>query len=165
MVTSKKPAGFKPIHALMGENSDIAPILVRAKLISRLQQTFTETVPAHLRATSRVAAMEGSTLIIATANGAVAAMLKQMLPRLLVKFQENQKQEQEVTLIRVIVQPEALAGEMAPIRPNKHVESVTPMPETALTTLATQLSDSPLKETLKRIQQRRKRALTIKEKT
>jgi hypothetical protein len=164
MVTSKKPPGFKPIHALMGENPDIAPILTRAKLISRLQQTFTETVPAHLRATSRVAAMEGSTLIIATANGAVAAMLKQMLPRLLEKFQENQKQEQEVTLIRVIVQPEALAGEATSGRPRKYVESVTPMPETSLIALTDQLTDSPLKETLKRIQQKRKRALTIKEK-
>ena len=162
MTTSKKPPGFKPIHALMGENPDIAPILSRAKLISRLQQTFTETVPAHLRATSRVAAMEGSTLIIATANGAVAAMLKQMLPRLLEKFLENQKQEQEVTAIRVIVQPEALGSLADSPTPKKVGHAITPMSESALVSLTDQLTESPLKETLKRIQQRRKRALTVK---
>ena len=136
----------------------------KAALISRLQQTYVGTIPAHLQSASRIAAVEGSTLVIAVANGAVATSLKQMLPRLLErfreKFQENQKQEQEVTVIRVLVQPEYFGADIEPKKIKRTPIATTPMSAEALNQLANQLGDSPLKETLKRIQNRRERTLT-----
>ncbi len=141
----------------------------KAALISRLQQTYVGTIPAHLQSASRIAAVEGTTLVIAVANGAVATSLKQILPRLLErfreKFQENQKQEQEVTAIRVLVQPEYFWVDMEPKQIKRTPIDTTPMPAEALNQLANQLGDSPLKETLKRIQNRRERTLTNSKKT
>ncbi|HEX9391076.1 MAG TPA: DciA family protein [Usitatibacteraceae bacterium] len=159
--------GFKPIHALMGENEAIAPMLQRLNLISRFQQTYVSTIPAGLNASSRVAAVEGTTLVIAAANGAVAASLKQMLPRLLAKFQENKMQEQEVTAIRVVVQPESLALDREPPRRTRAttVAPIAPMPDSSLGKLAEALEESPLKTTIQQIQKRRERALTVRKKT
>ena len=156
--------GFKPIHALMSENEAIAPMLQRLNLIARLQKTYVSIVPTGLTESSRVAALEGTTLIIATANGAVAATLKQILPRLLAKFQENKKQEQEVNAIRVVVQPEALAVDRAPPTPKRAVIAIAPMLDSSLLKLADALDESPLKATVQRIQKRRERALTVAKK-
>ena len=85
-------SGFKPLRTLMSENQEIAPMMRKAQLIARLQKTYAESIPAnliHLNESSRIAAVEGTTLVIAVANGAVATSLKQMLPRLLVTFQKN----------------------------------------------------------------------------
>jgi hypothetical protein len=153
---------FKPIRTLVAENEAMEPILGRLAVISRLQKTFADTLPPSLRLSSRVAAVEGTTLIVAATNGAAAALLKQMVPRLVERFQENQMQEQEVTAIRVIVQPEATAetGRVMPRR--KAAGNVAPMADAALNTLADTLSDSPLKETLTKIQKKRERTLRKK---
>jgi hypothetical protein len=165
----KKPGvvaktGFKPIHTLMSENEAIAPMLQRLNLISRLQKTYVSTIPAALNGSSRVAAVEGTTLVIAAANGAVAASLRQILPRLLAKFQENKMQEQEVTAIRVVVQPDTPARIPVPTRPATTESSGSPMPDQALQKLAAALDDSPLKDTLEQIRKRRERALTLRNK-
>ncbi len=158
-------SGFKPIHTLMSENEAIAPMLQRLNLISRFQKTYVSTIPAGLNESSRVAAVEGTTLIIATANGAVATSLKQILPRLLAKFQENKMQEQEVTAIRVVVQPEVLALDRDVAKPKRAVAGIAPMPDSSLGKLADALEDSPLKATVQQIQKRRERALTARKKT
>lgn len=150
--------GFKPINALMRENEALKPIQDRLARISRIQHSFAETLPPGLNESCRVATVEGSTLVIAAANGAVAAKLKQMLPRLLVKFQENKKQEQQVTAISVVVQPSYFAtdpGRRAPV-PRE------PMPIGKLAELAESLEDSPLKRTVERIRKNRERALTAR---
>jgi hypothetical protein len=153
---------FKPIRTLVAENEAIEPILGRLAVISRLQKTFADTLPPSLRLSSRVAAVEGTTLIVAATNGAAAALLKQMVPRVVERFQENQMQEQQVTAIRVIVQPEATA-ETGRVTPRRKVSgNVAPMADSALNALADALSDSPLKETLTKIQKKRERALTKK---
>ncbi len=147
----------------------------KAALISRLQKTYAESIPAnliHLNESSRIAALEGTTLVIAVANGAVATSLKQMLPRLLVALQknsqdkinrkvsENQKQEQEVTAIKLLVQPEYFGVVVEPKPVRRTIIANIAMPADAMAELADRLSDSPLKETLRKIQERRERALT-----
>ncbi len=149
--------GFKPIHALIRDNEVIAPIHDRLQLVSRLQHSFADALPPGLNMSCRVAAVEGSTIIIAAANGAVAAKLKQMLPRLLEKFRQNKKQEQEVTAITVLVQPDFFRPEP----PAKTGAPREPMPTTMLVELAESLEDSPLKTTIEGIRKKRERALTI----
>jgi hypothetical protein len=66
-----------------------------------LQRCYAETVPLELAAASRVGALEGNALIIMALNGPVAAKIKQQIPSVLEKIQQNY---QHVTTIRVIVQ-------------------------------------------------------------
>ena len=134
-VKSTSKSGFKPIRTLIAENESIAPMLRQLRIIARLQKTYADTVPTSLNDLSRIAAMEGSTIIVAAANGHAATILKQMLPRLLQQFRENQKQEQEVTAIRVIVQPTMTAGNSEfPLRVTaaKMIRAGEPMPQTAI---------------------------------
>lgn len=148
--------GFRPINSLMRENETIAPIHDRLQRISRLQHSFADALPPGLNTSCRVATVGGSTLIIAAANGAVAAKLKQMLPRLIEKFRQNKKQEQQVTAITVLVQPDYFRPDPTPpTGPPRE-----PMPSAMLSELAESLEDSPLKTTLKAIKDQRERALT-----
>jgi hypothetical protein len=147
---------FKPVSALIRENEAVRPIHDRLTFVSRLQQSFADALPPGLNQSCRVATVEGSTLVIAVANGAVAAKLKQMLPRLLEKFRENKKQEQQVTAISVLVQPEYFRPPPAP----ESGPPRQPMPVAKLTELAESLEDSPLKRTIEGMRKRRERALT-----
>ena len=99
-------------------------------------------------------------MVIATANGAIAAKLKQMLPRLLESFGEKYCQQyQEVTAISVIVQPEFFVAES-----QRRVSLPRqPMPYQKLLELAESLEDSPLKTALDSIASKNKRTLTNKE--
>ena len=159
--TDPKPqSGSKPIHTLLRESETLLPFHQRLRLLSRLQKTFVDALPPGLNESCRIATVEGSTIIVATANGAVAAKLKQMLPRLLEKFRENKTQYQEVTGFSVIVQPEYFIPESRP----RTGLSRDPMPFEKLMELAESLGDSPLKTTLQGIAVKRQRALTNKQK-
>jgi len=149
-------SGFKPIQALLRESTGIAPVHDRLVQLSRFQQSVADALPPGFNQACRVATVEGSTLVIAVANGAVAAKLKQMLPRLLEKILENKKQEQEVTGIAVIVQPDFFRLE-TPVPEGLPRE---PMSANQLSGLADALAESPLKETIERIQKKRERVLT-----
>lgn len=161
---SKPISGSKPIRALLRENETLLPFHQRLRQISGLQKTFVEALPPGLNESCRIATVEGSTIIVATANGAVAAKLKQMLPRLLERFREfiseNKKQYQEVTGISIIVQPEFFVAEKLV----KLSSPRAPMPTEKLAELAESLGDSPLKSTLEAITIKRQRALTNKQK-
>lgn len=148
--------GFRPIQALLRESDGVAPVHARLVRLSRLQQSVADALPSGFGDACRVATVEGSTLVIAVANGAVAAKLKQMLPRLLEKILENKKQEQEVTGIAVIVQPDFFRLETAPLNGTPKL----PMTADQLSGLASALTESPLKETIERIRKKRERALT-----
>ena len=160
----KTPTDPKPIRTLLRENEALLPFHQRLRQLSRLQKTFVDALPPGLSESSRIATVEGSTIIVATANGAVAAKLKQMLPRLLERFcetiQENKTQYQEVTGISVIVQPEFFAAE----KPPKSAPPREPLPVEKLAELAESLEDSPLKTAIQNITSRRQRALTNKQK-
>ena len=158
------PSGSKPIRTLLRENETLLPFHQRLRQLSKLQKTFVDALPPGLSESCRIATVEGSTIIIATANGAVAAKLKQMLPRLLERFGEtigeNKKQYQEVTGISVIVQPEFFVAQTL----TRQGPSRAPMPTDKLAELAESLGESPLKSALQTIATKRERALTNKQK-
>ena len=149
-------SGFKPIQALLRESDGIAPVHARLVRLSRFQQSVADALPPGFGDACRVATVEGSTLVIAVANGAVAAKLKQMLPRLLEKFRENKKQEQQVTSISLLVQPDYFR--LPPLPESGPARAA--MPTAKLSELAESLGDSPLKATIERIRKGRERALT-----
>lgn len=146
--------GFKPLSTLLTEDQALAPVAAQLALHVRLQNLFVATIPPHLVGAARVATLEGTTLIVAAANGPAATLLKQIQPRLLGKIQETEAGK--VTAIRILVQPEYFATEVPP-RPPKSGEIIS---NQRLTDLAEQLSDSPLKKTVEAIRAKRERVLT-----
>jgi hypothetical protein len=112
--------------------------------------------------------MEGSTVIIAAANGAIATNLKAYSPRLLEKFrnvlEKKTMKEQEVTGIRIIVQPEISTWRPPTPTAVRLAARKTPMSQKQLDELAQQLAESPLKKALGKIRKQEdsaaKRALT-----
>jgi hypothetical protein len=149
------------LHTLLSENDTLQPLVARLRRVSSLQQIYFEALADALpelvgfAQASRVSAIVGTTIVISAANGPVAAKLKQVVPRLLLKFQ---MQEQKLTSIRVEVQPDwvvtttAAAPAKSPAR--------NPIPDEQLADLAESLSDSPLKSALEQIKKRRGRKKT-----
>ncbi|MFM9971676.1 MAG: DciA family protein, partial [Burkholderiales bacterium] len=159
----------KSAGTFLRENTGLKPVQDRFAVLSRLQQSLADTLPAGLKDTCRVATLEGSTLVIAAAHGAAAARLKQMLPRLLEVFRtappgstpesprgENKIKEQQVTAISVLVQPNFSAMET----PMHRATNRTAMPPAMLTELVEKLEDSPLKDALGKLTKKRERGLT-----
>jgi len=109
-------------------------------------------------------------VVIAAANGAVATNLKAYSPRLLENFrtllEKKTTKEQEVTGIRIVVQPEISTWRPPTPTSVRLASQKTSMSEKQLNDLAEKLADSPLKRALGKIAQRQesatKRALTNK---
>jgi hypothetical protein len=147
--------GSNPLHALLSENDALRPLLGKARHIQALQQIyidalpnlFGEDLPEQFARASRVTAIVGTTIVVGVASASIGTRIKQIAPRLLSLFQ---KQEQEVTEIRVEVQPDWQTVTKA--GPGKHAgKPRTPIPESTLDTLEDILSDSPLKDAVAQI--------------
>jgi Dna[CI] antecedent DciA-like protein len=140
----------EPISKLLGASPELEPLAARLDRIQRLQQRYRTFAPGQLAAASRVCAIDGTIVIVCAASGAVAALLRQLAPRLLEALrgtaQEASKhpEDQELNGIRVEVQVAA----PAPARPS---HPRTPMPRQKLAGVARGLADSPLKDALERI--------------
>lgn len=146
------------LHTLITENDALAPLVAKLRRINALQQIYVEALAdalpelKGLALASRVSAIVGTTIVISAASGPFAAKLKQVAPRLLVKFQ---MQEQELNLIRIEVQPEWAEALLATNRTNTGPRPA--MPDAKLAELAAGLADSPLKQALEQIKRRRGR--------
>lgn len=149
------------LHTLLFENDTLQPLVARLRRVNALQQIYFEALADALpelegfAQASRVSAIVGTTIVISAANGPAAAKLKQVVPRLLLKFQ---MQDQKLTSIRVEVQPDwgGTATAAAPARSPAR----NPIPDEQIADLADSLSDSPLKSALEQIKKRRGRKKT-----
>jgi hypothetical protein len=92
--------------------------------------------------------LDQHTLTLSANNGAIASKLRQMATELAAKLHDNGC---EVTVIQVVVQVSA-----PPYLPPPETRSISPSGKTHLTELAQRLADSPLKEALNRLAQRKK---------
>ncbi len=138
----------RKIEQLVAALPQLRPILVRARQLADLQRIYSEIAPARLSRLSRVAALEGTTLIVFADGGAVGAKLKLLAPALIDNFLLN---GQEVTAIRVEVQAN-------PPRPAEHrAQRVLPNEAIECMERASQnIADSELKQALLRLVQRSK---------
>jgi hypothetical protein len=138
------------VSKLLDENADLRPLTARLELIKRLQRRYRTLAPEQLAEASRVCAIDGTTVVICATSGPVAAVLRQIAPRLLEGLRGQARKspkssaDQELTSIRVEVQ----------VKENKPKRAVAPrtgMSSEALSRVADKLADSPLKETLLRM--------------
>jgi hypothetical protein len=138
-----------PIAKLLGESAELRPLAERLAHIKRLNRRYRTLVPESFGEASRVCAIDGSTVVVGAASGAVAAALRQLAPRLLeglrgVRNHPKSSRDQELTAIRIEVQ----VNTSQPTRP---VVPRDPMPRAKLADVAEGLADSPLKDTLRRM--------------
>lgn len=91
----------RKFSALLVETAGLSALNRTTQRISALQRLYTACAPPELSQASRVVGDHNGTLVIAADNGAVAAKLKQLTPRLLKNLQ---KQSAQVTGIRIRVQ-------------------------------------------------------------
>lgn len=95
---------------------------------------------------TRAGAINHRRLTVYAENGAVAAKIKLLLPSLLTKLQ---KQEVEVTSIRVVVQVKYYRQ-----KPEQSLRTISPEAAQRLQAFADQLGDSALGEVLARLASR-----------
>ncbi len=98
---------LRDIRNLLGASSELAALREKTQRLLALQRAYVDCTPvelAEITKASRVGYLKAGTLYLLADNAAVAAKLRQLLPRLLPIFQ---KLEAEVTGIRVDVQPKS----------------------------------------------------------
>jgi hypothetical protein len=140
----------EPISRLIGNSDELRPLARQLKLVRRLQKRYQTLAPENLASASRVCAIEGTTVVICAASGAVAAALRHLAPRLLQSLRESQRadpkhpRDQEFTSIRIEVQVDT-APPRRPVKPRGEV------PAEKLAGVASRLEDGPLKDELERM--------------
>src|SRR5256885_14622370 len=98
------------VARLLDENPDLRPLASRLDQIKRLQRRYRTLAPERLAETSRVCAIDGTTVVICAASGPVAAALRHLAPRLLEGLREaarkssKHSRDQELNSIRIEVQ-------------------------------------------------------------
>ncbi|MBC8023118.1 MAG: DUF721 domain-containing protein [Burkholderiales bacterium] len=152
------------VSRLLDENADLKPLTARLAHIKRLQRRYRTVVPERLAESSRVCAVDGTTVVICADSGPVAAALRHLAPRLLEQLRvlaaqnaSKHPRDQELTSIRIEVQVKVPA-------PKPRIYARGEVPAEKLAGVAGRMSDTPLKRTLERIakdgQSRRTRSKT-----
>ena len=114
--------------------------------LTALQNALTQLLPANLASSSGVALAKAGELTLFADNGAVAAKLRHMAPRILVSLRQ---QGHEFTGIHVQVQVRIRDNPL----PQKQI-SLSSEARRAIDMLSEQLQASPLKSALKRFGRR-----------
>jgi len=104
----------RKFSALIVETAGLSALNRATQRISALQRLYSVCAPPELSRASRVVGDHNGTLVIAADNVAIAAKLKQIMPRLLKTLQ---KQRAQVTGIRIQVQ---VSGQQS--APRAHTE-------------------------------------------
>ena len=91
----------RTIGFLLNSLNDFEAISMRVKRIAALQRTYLKAAPGEVTRRSRVGTETQGTLVLLADNGAVAARLRQSIPRLLTVIKQYWP---EITSIRIEVQ-------------------------------------------------------------
>lgn len=141
----------RKLSALIGNSTDFSALKQATQRVLALQRLYSACAPPELVQHSRVIKADGNLLVLAADNGAVAAKLRQITPRLLKNLQ---KQAAEVTVLQVRVQ-------VVNQEPNAQlIIKKSPLPIDLIDNfenLSSQVRDPGLKAALARFASRRRR--------
>lgn len=134
-----------PAHKIdfyLNSSNSLRRLSDESRRIAELQRIFLKSAPQPLTQACCVTQLRAGTLFLVAENAAIAAKLKQLLPRLLTSYQ---KLGMQVTAIRVEVQVREVAPGGGAKGPAKQLstESIKNLEQ-----LAAGLEDSPLKQAL-----------------
>ena len=130
--------------SLLNANSELRPLLSKARTLSTLEQHFSAIAPAFLAAATRVSDLGEGRLTLIAQSPAVAAKLRQMAPDLVQSLRQRGCAVEELK-IRVEISPRASSPQPRVLGPHAL---------DALQTLENDLEESPLKQALLRLTER-----------
>jgi len=113
---------LRDIRNLLSASSELAALREKTQRLQALQRAYVDCTPvefAELTKASRVGYLKAGTLFLLADHPAVAAKLRQLLPRLLPLFRNC---DAEITGIRVEMQPKS------PASPPSHHAKKDPLP-------------------------------------
>jgi len=141
----------RKFSTLIVETAGLSALNRATQRISALQRLYSVCSPPELSRASRVVGDHDGTLVIAADNGAIAAKLKQIMPRLLKNLQ---KQSAQVTGIRIQVQVtgQQPAPRVYTDKPELTIDLIDDFEK-----LSTQVQDPGLRTALARFAARRRR--------
>jgi type IV secretory pathway protease TraF len=145
---------LRNMRTVIGATGELSSVREQARRQAALQQAFVDSTPvelAQITKASRVGYIKAGTLYLFAEHAAVAAKLRQLLPRLLPLFR---KLEAEITAIKVEVQVTGHA-KAAPLKPkglSLPIESIE-----KFRTLAASVRDQDLKLAITNLVDKRSR--------
>jgi hypothetical protein len=137
------PTSFKTLAHMVGGDEALASLVPQARKLAALRQDFQSLLPASLAKACSPMSWRGGVLKVHAANPAVAAKLKQLMPSVTAQLQDKGWQITETALR---VQP----LEEAESKGISKIGALKPASSERFRAVAERLSDSPLKEVLKR---------------
>jgi hypothetical protein len=129
------------VSQILGTDSALSDLAAASRRVEQLQRIYLETVPAPLQAASQVGSAHGGVLSILAHNSAVAAMLRQLSPRILARFERHGVQ---FTSMRIRVQVDAPLNGMGA----RSAKSLSPEALRTIEGAVRELPQSPLREAL-----------------
>lgn len=127
----------KDIKTILDDAPELRMLTKRSRQLLHLQRHLREALPASIASRTVVANLASGTLTIAIDNGAAAAKIRQIVPRLLKKLR---RQEPELNAIKVLVQ---VTANHKPLHQKRIFLDHTA--RNALLTLSSRLGSSPLR--------------------
>ena len=134
------------VGSLLNSLPELQALNRELKLLAVLQSAVAEILPDDLTASTRVSIMKAGSVTLSANNGAAAAKLKQLTPRILDALR---KHAHDITGIRVEVQLRTIDNPL----PAKQI-SLSSGASEAIEILSKQLDTSPLKAALERLSRR-----------
>ena len=136
----------KDIKTILDDAPELRVLTKRSRQLLHLQRRLRETLPAGIASRTAVANLESGILTIAIENGAAAAKIRQLVPRLLDKLRPC---EPQLNAIKVLVQ-------VAPDHKSLHKKRIflDHNARNALLTLSSRLETSPLRSAVRRLAER-----------
>jgi hypothetical protein len=138
----------RKISEILGTESGLGALAAASRRVEQLQRIYLEAVPAALSRASRVGWARAGVVSVIASNGAVAAKLRQLAPRVLDRFRRH---GHEFNSMRIEVQVEA-AMAAGTARDGKRL---SPQAASAIDAAMRALPDSPLRDALRRLARRR----------
>jgi hypothetical protein len=133
----------KRVGLLLDSLPELQALNRELRQLAALQSALVEVLPGNLATSTTVALEKAGELILFADNGAVAAKLRQMAPRILISLRQRRY---EITGIRVQVQVRIRDNPL----PQKQI-SLSVEARKAVDLLSERLDASPLKTALKRL--------------
>jgi hypothetical protein len=139
----------RKVADILDDSPDLTSLAVVARRTAALQRVYSQTIPAELGQASRIGWARAGVLFVAAANGAVAAKLRQLAPRILDRFS---REGFEFNSMRVEVQ----VGWASDPSPDICAKPLSAKALEAIRATGSELPDSPLKAAMMRLGRRRR---------
>ncbi len=136
----------KRVGLLIDTLPELQTLNQKTRQLMALQSVLVDVLPGDLATSVSVALVKAGELTLSAENGAVAAKLRQMAPRILIKLRQL---GHEITGIRLQVQVRMRDNPL----PQKQI-SLSPRARDAINLLSERIETSPLKTALKRFGRR-----------